>query len=123
MKGGDCINIWRNADGMGKGLPPGSGSGIPPSGEIETSVAALIRLSEPIDFDAADGEPVDLVFGMMVPDDISDEDRAEIKRITEVLSDDALRTRLREQNTSGDLYDALIEGDALAEPASAAQGG
>lgn len=90
---------------------------------IETSVAALIRLSEPIDFDAADGEPVDLVFGMMLPDDISDEDRAEIKRITEILSDDALRTRLREQNTSGDLYDALIEGDSLVEPVSAAQGG
>ena len=90
---------------------------------IEKSVAALIRLSEPIDFDAADGEPVDLVFGMMVPDDISDADRAEIKRITHVLNDDELRTRLRDQNTSGDLYDALMESDAQEEPASAAHGG
>lgn len=83
---------------------------------IETSVAALIRLSEPIDFDAADGEPVDLVFGMMVPEEVDDADRAEIKRISQILSDDEFRARLREQNTSGDLYDALIQGDALAEP-------
>ena len=92
---------------------------------LEASVAALIRLAEPIDFDAADGEPVDLVFGMMVPEDLEESDRAEIKRITQILSDEDFRARLRAQNTSGDLYDALIEGDALVEPVtlSAAQGG
>ena len=82
---------------------------------IETSVAALIRLSEPIDFDAADGEPVDLVFGMMVPSELDESDHAEIKRITKILRDEPFRERLRAQNTSGDLYDALIEGDLLGE--------
>ena len=34
--------------------------------------AALIKLSEPVEFDAADGEPVDLVFGMMVPTELDE---------------------------------------------------
>ena len=29
---------------------------------------ALIRLAEPINFDAMDGEPVDIVFALMVPE-------------------------------------------------------
>lgn len=82
---------------------------------IETSVAALIRLAEPIDFDAADGDPVDLVFGMMVPVELDETDHAEIRRITKILRDEPLRERLRAQKTSGDLYDALIEADMLGE--------
>jgi ribosomal subunit interface protein len=61
--------------------------------DIDMSNAALIKLSEPVDFDAADGEPVDLVFGML-----------------------ALRARLRSMNSSNDLYDALLNGAALVAP-------
>ena len=83
---------------------------------IEQSNAALIKLSEPIDFDAADGEPVDLVFAMMVPQDLSDEDHAEIKRVAEMLRNEDLRERLRAMNSSSDLYDALIAGEGKSEP-------
>ena len=77
---------------------------------IDESVAVLIKLSEPIDFDSPDGEPVDLVLGMMVPAEIDDSHRADIKLITDVLADEGLRARLREMNSSSDLYDALING-------------
>ena len=77
---------------------------------IEESVAVLIKLSEPVEFDSPDGEPVDIVLGMMVPENIDDTHRAEIKLIADVLSDQDLRERLREVNSSSDLYDALING-------------
>ena len=77
---------------------------------IDESVAALIKLSEPVDFDASDGEPVDLVFGMILPDDVDDGHRASIRRVTEVLADEGLRERLREMNSSSDLYAMLISG-------------
>ena len=80
---------------------------------IDSSVAVLIKLSEPVDFDSPDGEPVDIVFGMIVPDEIDDSHRAEIKLVTQVLADDGLRARLREMNSSKDLYDALINGAAM----------
>ncbi len=83
---------------------------------INVSNAALIKLSEPVDFDAADGEPVDLVFGMMVPTELDDSHYADIKMITRVLADEGLRSRLRSMNSSSDLYDALLNGSALVAP-------
>lgn len=83
---------------------------------ISASNAALIKLSEPVDFDSADGEPVDLVFGMMVPTELADGHRADIKLVTRVLADEGLRARLRSMNSSSDLYNALIDGSSLAAP-------
>jgi len=77
---------------------------------IEKSNAVLIKLSEPVDFDSPDGEPVDLVIGMMLPSEVDDSHRADIKLITSVLADEGLRARLREMNSSNDLYEALING-------------
>lgn len=77
---------------------------------IDKSVAVLIKLSEPVEFDSPDGEPVDIVLGMMLPEDIDDSHRADIKLVTDVLADQGLRARLREMNSSSDLYDALISG-------------
>lgn len=92
--------------------------------DISVSTAALIKLSEPIDFDAADGEPVDLIFGMMVPTLLDDSHFADIKMITRILADEGLRSRLRSTHSSSDLYDALLNGSALVAPEqlSAAQG-
>ena len=83
---------------------------------IEESNAALIKLSEPIDFDSSDGEPVDLVFGMILPTELDESHHADIKLVTRVLSDEGLRARLRGMNSSNNLYDALINGAALAAP-------
>ena len=87
---------------------------------IKESVAVLIKLSEPIDFDSPDGEPVDIVLGMMVPENINDEHRDDIKLITRVLADEELRARLREMNSSSDLYEALINGAEMACQANCA---
>jgi PTS system nitrogen regulatory IIA component len=84
--------------------------------ELKSSRAALIKLSEPIEFDAADGEPVDIIFGMMVPTELDDGDFADIKMVTTMLADEALRGRLRSTNSSSDLYKALLDGSSLLAP-------
>jgi PTS system nitrogen regulatory IIA component len=87
------------------------------------SAGALIRLSAPVDFDAIDGEGVDLVFGLMVPTEVYDRHIADISDLTKFLSDEALRARLRTATTSSDLYDALLAGQIdSARPSPAAQG-
>lgn len=83
---------------------------------IDASNAALMKLSEPVDFDAADGEPVDLVLGMMVPLEMSDRHHADIKLAANVLADEGLRARLRGINSSSELYRALIDGASLSDP-------
>jgi PTS system nitrogen regulatory IIA component len=91
---------------------------------ISNSKAALIKLSEPVDFDASDGEPVDLLFGMVVPTELDDSHYADIKMVTQVMADEGLRSRLRSASTSRELYEALLNGSELIlpEPQRAAQG-
>lgn len=83
---------------------------------IDASNGAFMKLSEPVDFDSADGHPVDIVFGMMVPTELADQHREDIKLVTHVLADEGLRTQLRSMNSSVDLYEALIDGSRLSAP-------
>ena len=76
---------------------------------LDTNIAALIKLSEPVDFDSADGEPVDIVFGMMVPKEINESHQANICSIADLLGDQALRVKMRDAVTSNELYDSLID--------------
>lgn len=77
---------------------------------LDTMVGALIRLTEPVEFDSPDGEAVDLVFGLMVPADVDEHLQADIGKVAERLNDEKLRVALREANTSGELYAALLHG-------------
>ncbi len=92
---------------------------------LKESVAAMIKLSEPVDFDAADGEPVDLVFGLIVPKALNDSHHADISMITGLLRDAGLRGRLRSATSSRELYESLLHGGDLSAPGhrQSAQGG
>ena len=81
---------------------------------LDKSTAALIKLSEVVDFDSPDGEPVDLIFGLMVPKVLDASHHADIFMITALLSDHALRARLRDTTTSSDLFDVLLRGSVTA---------
>jgi nitrogen PTS system EIIA component len=74
------------------------------------SSGALIRLSEPVDFDSGDGEPVDLVFGLMVPEAVDDSHHDDVNRIAACLNDEAMRSKLRAAKNSHALYEAIIAG-------------
>ena len=83
---------------------------------LETSIGAMILLTDPVDFDAPDAEPVDLIFGLMVPAEVDVSHGDDIRMVTSILADEGLRARLRSAKSSRDLYDALIDGSALAAP-------
>lgn len=74
---------------------------------LDSSVAALIKLREAVEFDAPDGEAVDLVFGLMVPAEMNDEDHANICNIAELLGDRELRSKMRDAGSSNELYETL----------------
>ena len=83
---------------------------------LEHSCAALMKLSEPVDFDCSDGEPVDLVFGLLVPEDVEESHMQEIREISRVLADEELREQLRECNTSKELHSTLLAAAAASPP-------
>lgn len=74
---------------------------------LDSSVGALIKLSEAVEFDAADGEAVDLIFGLVVPAELDAEDQANICNIADLLGDRELRIELRDATSSSELYTVL----------------
>ena len=76
---------------------------------LDDSVGALMKLSEPVEFDAPDGEAVDLVFGLMVPAELGSEDQENIRSIASLLGNDDLRDRLRGASSSHELYETLCD--------------
>jgi PTS system nitrogen regulatory IIA component len=82
---------------------------------LRTSSAAVMKLAEPVDFDSPDGESVDLVFGLMVPEQLDKGDYEDIELLTGLLRDRAYCRRLRKASSSSELREALLAGMATAE--------
>ena len=59
------------------------------------TLAAFLRLGKGVDFDAPDHVPVDLVFGLLVPEKSTDEHLETLAAIARVFADDGVRASVR----------------------------
>ncbi len=62
---------------------------------IDRTRGAFLRLHQPVDFDSADGQPVDLVFALLVPEDATDEHLQLLTQLARLFHDPVLRDKLR----------------------------
>jgi PTS system nitrogen regulatory IIA component len=72
------------------------------------TIGALITLKDPIDFDAIDGEPVNILFAMLVPERALDEHLQTLAALAGALNDAGFRQKLREADSDAALYQAAI---------------
>ena len=75
--------------------------------DVSKALGVFIKTDEAIDFDAIDGEPVDLIFALMVPEDCTEEHLQLLAALAEMFSDPAVRERLRQSNSSAELQETL----------------
>ncbi len=76
---------------------------------LSSAVAAFIKLREGVDFDAPDGEPVDLVVGLLVPEECTDGHLQLLAQLAELFSQGELREKLRSPMSSPDLLQLLSQ--------------
>ena len=81
--------LGSTAIGHGIAIPHGRSS------TLEAPRGALLRLKPAIDFNAADGQPVDLVFAMAVPDHYTHQHLMLLSELAERFSDERFRAALR----------------------------
>jgi len=74
-----------------------------------TPVSALLHLERPIDFDAIDGAPVDLLFVLLVPEAATDAHLELLRQIASMLDRDDVRKRLRGAKTDEELYNVVLD--------------
>lgn len=89
----------------------GNGVAIPHarSPHCKTPIAGFLKLQEPIDFDAVDGEPVDLVFVLLVPEQADDTHLTLLAQVASVMNDTDTRARLRKSDSQQQLYENLMQ--------------
>ncbi|MDA9826238.1 PTS sugar transporter subunit IIA [Porticoccaceae bacterium] len=69
----------------------------------------LIKLQKPVDFDALDDQPVDLIFALVVPEEKNDEHLATLARIANLMQTESSRESLRQCSNSAELFATAIQ--------------
>ncbi|WP_339436114.1 PTS IIA-like nitrogen regulatory protein PtsN [Pseudomonas sp. EL_65y_Pfl1_R32] len=75
----------------------------------ETPVSALLHLDHPIDFDAIDGAPVDLLFVLLVPEAATDAHLELLRQIASMLDRKDVRDKLRSASSNEALYQVVLD--------------
>lgn len=70
---------------------------------------SLIKLPEPIDFDAIDRQPVDLLFVLLVPAEATEAHLKTLASAAELFSQPAFRDQLRKAKNAKELYITALE--------------
>jgi PTS system nitrogen regulatory IIA component len=91
--------------GLGKGvaIPHGRIKGL------KEAVGALVRVKEPIPFDAPDGEPVGLTFVLLVPERATDLHLQILSELAQMFSDATFRARLFAAPDAADAHRLITE--------------
>ncbi len=74
---------------------------------LERLFGLFVRLARPLDFDAIDGQPVDLVFLLLIPEGAGSEHVAALAAIAREMRDEATVKLVRKAASAGALYHQL----------------
>ncbi|ANU06762.1 PTS sugar transporter subunit IIA [Paraurantiacibacter namhicola] len=101
----DVLDHLREREALGS-TGFGRGVAIPHAriGGLQRPVGVLLKLDSPVDFAAADGMPVDLVFGLVSPENAGATHLHALAAISRLTRDDAMRDALTAADTPEVLY-------------------
>ncbi|SIO41249.1 PTS IIA-like nitrogen regulatory protein PtsN [Salinivibrio sp. ES.052] len=89
----------------------GAGIAIPHGRTLNSqqAVGVLLQCAEPIEFDAVDKRPVDLLFALLVPDEQCKVHLQTLSVIAEKLNDKKLCRQLRNADSDQELYNIITQ--------------
>jgi PTS system nitrogen regulatory IIA component len=97
--------------GHGIAIPHGKIAGL------KRIVGIFARLAEPVDFDAVDGQPVDIVFLLLAPEGAGADHLKALARISRLLREGSAVDKLRASRDAAALYAVLTENEASSHAA------
>lgn len=88
----------------------GNGIAIPHSRipKCEDTIGCLVKLANPIDFDAIDNNPVDLLFFLLVPENTIEGHLEVLRTLAELFKSKSYCDNLRKSQNDAELYAAAI---------------
>lgn len=94
-------NLGSTGFGGGTALPHGRLS------ELQEVFCLFVRLNSPIDFDAIDNKPVDLVFLLLSPESNGADHLTALAQISRILKDEETCTKLRAADSKEEIHALL----------------
>ena len=89
--------------GQGVAIPHGRIKGL------KEARGALVRMKQPVPFDAPDGQPVALIFVLLVPDRATDVHLQILSELAQMFSDKAFRERLLAAPSAPELHQLITQ--------------
>ncbi|WNZ55388.1 PTS sugar transporter subunit IIA [Microbulbifer sp. MKSA007] len=80
----------------------------------DSPIGVLCTTQPAIDFDSVDRQPVDLLFTLLVPEDAEQEHLDTLAEIAALFSNSQVRDKLRQAQSSDELYALAIDSTAAA---------
>jgi len=95
--------LGSTAIGHGVAIPHGRVKGL------RTAMGAFVRLKTPLPFDAPDGQPVSLVFALMVPEHATDMHLMILGELAQMFSEKDVRERLSHLDDTAAIHRLLVD--------------
>lgn len=76
-------------------------------------IGAFMRLPQPVNFESNDDQPVDLIFGLIVPEQSTEEHLNLLRRLAEMFSEEQTLVDLRDAKDDATLLHALLDHDLV----------
>lgn len=86
--------------------------------QLNAAIGAFVRLSEPVDFGAADGQPVDLIFALAVPQHFTHQHLVLLAELADMFANEKVRAKLRAAPDAAALYRLLSDWQAASDAAA-----
>jgi PTS system nitrogen regulatory IIA component len=75
------------------------------------TVAAMLTLETPIDFESADNKPIDIAFGLLVPEDDTEHHLQHLSRLVTLFRDEEICSRIRQASSADAIFELLLSID------------
>lgn len=94
-------NLGSTGFGEGTALPHGRFA------ELDKVYGFFAKLNSPVDFEAIDGKPVDLIFMLLSPEGNGADHLTALAQASRILKDESTRTKIRQISSAQEIYALL----------------
>lgn len=75
------------------------------------TVAAMMTLENPVDFEAADGDPIDIAFALLVPEEDTEHHLQHLSRLVTLFRDADICQKIRQASSAEAVFELLLAAD------------
>lgn len=79
--------------------------------DLPHTVAAMLTLESPVDFESVDNQPVDIAFGLLVPEDDTDNHLQHLSRLVTLFRDPDVCSKIRSATSADAIFELLLSID------------